>query len=153
MSDESFPAEEGFEPSPERIPRDPADTLRTAMLVYIVVNLLLGVPLMLVPTGFLDFIGVDEPVAAHLGGLRIFGAMLVAWGIAAMLIVARPAGRAYFVTAGALQLSFAAGAVLYSWVVGESLGAVWFQALASIVLIGAAAYLWWARYRARAVMN
>jgi hypothetical protein len=152
MSDESFAGEEPFEPSPERLPRDPADTLRIALLVYLVVNLVVGVPLMLVPTGFLDFIGVDEAIAAELGGLRLFGAMLVAWGIAAMLVVARPAGRAYFVTAGALQLSFGAAAILYTWLVGDSFGAVWFRAVTSAVLVASAGYLWWARYRARAVM-
>ena len=149
-----FP-EEGFEEqeeAPPKRPRDPADTLRIAMVVYIAVNLILGIPLMLIPVGFLDFIGVEEVIAEHLGGLRWVGAVLVAWGIAGILVLARPVGRAYFVTAGSLQLTFAAVAFIYSWWVGESLGDVWFQTLVSVVLVGSAAFLWWARLKARGIL-
>jgi hypothetical protein len=137
---------------PQKPPRDPADTLRLALLVYIVVNLLIGIPLMLIPVGFLDFIGVERNIAEELAGLRWVGAVLVAWGIGGVLVMARPVGRAYFVTVGALQMTFAAVTFLYSWWTGESLGSVWFQTVASVVLVGAAAYLWWARLRARSTL-
>ena len=146
---DSFEAEPVEPPKP---PRDPADTLRLALLVYIVVNLVLGIPLMLVPVGFLDLIGVERNIAEELAGLRWVGAVLVAWGIGGVLVMARPVGRAYFVTVGALQMTFAAVAFLYSWWTGESLGAVWFQTVASVVLVGSAAYLWWARLRARSTL-
>lgn len=154
MTDAEF-GQEGFEEEPPkegRIPRDRADTLRLALIVYIVVNLALGIPLTLVPVGFLDFIGVDQGIAAELGGLRWAGAVLVAWGISAVLVLARPVGRAYFVTVGALQMSFAAAAFLYSWWRHESLGSAWFQVAAGIVLVASAAYLWWARLKARSVL-
>lgn len=146
-------SEPGYEGEPiERAPRDPENTLRAALLVYISVNLLLGVPLTLVPSGFLDLIGINPDTAATLGGLRVFGAMLVAWGVAAMLVIARPIGRAYFVTAGVLQLTFGAVAFVYSWAIGESLGAVWFQVVAAAILSGSAGYMWWARYRVRGLL-
>ena len=154
MTDEGFDQDAfGEEPAPEpRPPRDPADTLRIGLIVYIVVNLTLGIPLLLVPVGFLDFIGVETAIAEQLAGLRWVGAVLVAWGISAVLVLARPVGRAYFVTVGALQMTFAAAAFLYSWWRNESLGSGWFQVAAGIVLVGSAAYLWWARLKARSVL-
>jgi hypothetical protein len=146
---EAFDEESAPEP---RVPRDPADTLRLALIVYIVVNLALGIPLAIVPVGFLDFIGVDPDIAADLGGLRWVGAVLVAWGISAVLVLARPVGRAYFVTVGALQMTLAAVAFFYSWWRNESLGSAWFQVAAGVVLVAAAIYLWWARLKARSVL-
>ena len=135
-----------------REPRDPVDTLRIAMIVYIAVNLVYGVPLTFFPGSFLDVIGVEEASASELGGLRWMGAMLLAWGISGILVLARPFGRAYFVTAGALQLSFAAAAVVYSWLVGDGLGEVWFDTLTAVIFVGSAIYLSWARLKARAVL-
>jgi len=146
---EAFDEEGAREP---RTPRDPADTLRLALIVYVVVNLALGIPLALVPIGFLDFIGVDPVIASELGGLRWVGAVLVAWGISAVLVLARPVGRAYFVTVGALQMTLAAVAFFYSWWRHESLGSAWFQAAAGVVLVASAVYLWWARLKARSVL-
>ena len=131
------------------IPPSPARSLRYAMLWYSAVNLAIGLPLMLVPVEFLRLIGVDDAGAVELGGLRWVGAMLVAWGVAALLIVARPAGRAYFVTAGALQMTFGAGALLYSSIVEEQLGSLWFHTLLTVVFVGTALYLWIVRFRAK----
>jgi membrane protein implicated in regulation of membrane protease activity len=81
------------------------------------------------------------------------GAMLLAWSIAAIQVMARPGGKAVFVTTGALQLTFGALAFLYSWSVREYGWNVWYQAFASILLSGAAIYLWWARMSARKVLK
>lgn len=126
-----------------------AASLRWAMLWYIAVNLAIGLPLMLVPVEFLRLIGVDNATAVELGGLRWVGAMLVAWAVAGMLLVARPGGRAYFVTAGALQMTFGAGALIYSSLVEEQLGSLWFHTLVTVLFVGTAVYLWVARFRAR----
>lgn len=158
MTDEVFP-----EPQPgdgstggdavERRPRDPAATLTSAMLVYIFVNLTFALPLVIFPATYFDVIGVDKVVANDLGGLRWVGAMLLAWSIAAIQVMARPGGKAVFVTTGALQLTFGALAFLYSWSVREYGWNVWYQAFASILLSGAAIYLWWARMSARKVLK
>lgn len=119
------------------------------MIWYIAVNLAIGLPLMLFPAEFLDLIGVDDATAVALGGLRWVGAMLVAWAVAGLMIVARPAGRAYFVTAGALQMTFGAGALIYASIVEEQLAALWFHTLLTVVFVGTAAFLWVARFRAK----
>lgn len=128
---------------------DRSSSLRWAMLWYIAVNLAIGLPLMLVPVQFLDLVGVDDATAIALGGLRWIGAMLVAWAVAGMIIVARPGGRAYFVTAGALQMTFGAGALIYSSVTEEQLGSLWFHTLVTVLFVGSAVYLWVARFRSR----
>ena len=137
---------EAIDPAP---PPDRARSLRWAMLWYIAVNLAIGLPLMLVPVEFLRLVGVDDATAVALGGLRWIGAMLVAWAVAGMIIVARPGGRAYFVTAGALQMSFGAGALIYSSVTEEQLGSLWFHTLVTVLFVASAVYLWVARFRAR----
>jgi hypothetical protein len=119
------------------------------MLWYIAVNLAIGLPLALFPVEFLRIVGVDDATAAALGGLRWVGAMLVAWAVAGTLVLARPAGRAYFVTAGALQMTFGAAALIYSSFFEEQVGSLWFHTAVTVLFAGTAVYLWVARYRAR----
>lgn len=128
---------------------DRSGSLRWAMVWYSVVNLAIGIPLLLFPVAFFELVGVDDAIAAELGAMRWVGAMLVAWAIAALLLVARPEGRAYFVTAGALQMSFGAAALIYSSIVEEQFGALWFHTLITVVFVGTAAFMWVARFRAR----
>ena len=135
-------------PGPPAVPSR-SGILRWAMLWYVAVNLAVGLPLLLIPVQFLSLIGVDDATAIALGGLRWVGAMLVAWAVAALMIVARPAGRAYFVTAGALQMTFGAGALLYSSFAEEQLASLWFHTLITVVFVGTAIYLWVARFRAK----
>ena len=86
--------------------------LTTAMLVYIFVTMLLALPIVIVPGAFFDVIGLDGSVADQMNGLRWVGAVLLAWAVSGILVLARPEGRAIFVTAGALQMSFAALSLL-----------------------------------------
>jgi len=143
---------EDARPEPSVRRRDPADTLRMALVTYVFVNLLVGVPILLVPVGFFETIGVPSIVARDFAGLRWVGAILVAWGVSGLLVMARPYGRAYFVTVGSLQMTFAAAALVFSWQAGEGIGDLWFQASAAIVYAATALYLWWARLRARSVL-
>lgn len=140
-------------PERKRGPRDPAATLTTAMLVYIFVTLLFALPLVIFPAAFFDVVGLSDAEAAALGGLRWFGAVLLAWAISGILVLARPGGRAIFVTTGALQLTFSAVALLYSWSVSEYAWSSWYHGFMTVISIAGAAYLWWARFRARAVLR
>lgn len=159
MTDEARPAPEPASEGEsvglpgERKQRDPASTLTSAMLVYIFVNLAFALPLVIFPAAFFDVIGLDSSVADQLGGLRWVGAMLLAWSIAAIQVMARPGGNSIFVTAGAFQLTFGALAFLYSWSIREYHWALWYHALASLVLTLGAVYLWWARMSARKVLK
>jgi hypothetical protein len=138
---------------PARTPRDPAATLTSALVVYIFVNLAFALPLVIFPAEYFDIIGLDDTVANQLSGLRWVGAVLLAWGITGIVVMARPEGRGVFVTAGAFQLSLAALAFLYSWSIREYEWAAWYQALASGILTMGAVYLWWARLSGRKVLR
>ena len=134
-------------------PRDPAQTLTTAFVVYIFINLALALPLVIFPVSYFEIIGLDDVVADNLGGLRWVGAVLLAWSITAIAVMARPEGRGVFVTAGAAQLTMGALAFLYSWSLGEYRWSTWYQALCSVVLTGGAVYLWWARMSGRKLLR
>lgn len=159
MDEDQFvpPGEESIQPaadaSPQRKPRDPTATLNLAMVVYIFVTLLFALPLVIFPATFFDVIGLDDRTASDLGGLRWVGAVLLAWAISGILVLARPGGRAIFVTTGALQMTLAAVAFLYSWSIGEYAWATWYQAMATVILIATSIALWWARMSGRKVLK
>ena len=139
--------------SPPKPPRDPAATLNLAMLVYIFVTMIFALPLVIFPETFFDVVGLDDRVAADLGGLRWVGAVLLAWAVSGILVLARPGGRAIFVTTGSLQMTFGALAFIYSWSVGEYGWATWYQLLATATLVAASLVLWWARFSGRKLLR
>lgn len=134
-------------------PREPATTLTTAFVVYIFINLALALPLVIFPVAYFEIIGLEDLVADSLGGLRWVGAVLLAWSITGIAVMARPEGRGVFVTAGASQLTLGALAFLYSWSIGEYKWSTWYQALCSVVLTVGAVYLWWARLSGRKLLR
>lgn len=140
-------------PSPEEKKRDPASVLNSAMVVYVFINLLFALPLLIAPAAFFDAIGLRSTVAGDLGGLRWVGAVLLAWAVSGILVIAKPGGRAIFVTTGTLQLTLAALAFAYSWSIGEYEWSLWYQIMATLILAAGAGYMSWARLRGRAVLK
>jgi hypothetical protein len=138
---------------PGRARRDPAATLSMAMVVYIFVNLAFALPLVIFPAAYFNLIGLDDAVADQLGGLRWVGAMLLAWSISGIQVMARPEGKAVFVTTGASQLTLGAVAFLYSWSIREYDWDLWYQIVSSLLLAGGAVYMWWARMSGRKLLK
>lgn len=138
---------------PKAPPRDPATTLTTAMVVYIFINLAYALPLVIFPAAYFDLIGLEDAVAADLGGLRWVGAMLLAWSITAIQVMARPEGKGVFVSTGAFQLTLGALAFLYSWSLREYEWDLWYQILSAVLLTGGAVYMWWARMSGRKLLK
>ena len=68
-------------------------------------------------------------------------------------MLARPGGRAIFVTTGALQLTFGALAFVYSWSISEYEWSLWYHIVATTILVAGAAYMSWARLRGRSVLK
>jgi hypothetical protein len=158
MSEREYGQSEEASGTPERAkaprrPRDPSQTLMSALVVYIFINLALALPLVIFPGAYFDAVGLDPIVADQLDGLRWVGAVILAWAITGILVLARPEGRAVFVTAGAFQLTLGALAFLYSWSIGEYEWATWYQMVVTAVLAVGAVYLWWARLRGRRVFK
>lgn len=140
-------------PADAKRPRDPATTVTTAFVVYIFINLALALPLVIFPVAYFEVIGLDEVIANGLGGLRWVGAVLLAWSITGIAVMARPEGRAVFLTAGATQLTLGALGFLYSWSIDEYRWSTWYQVVCSAVLTGGAVYLWWARLSGRKLLR
>lgn len=156
MTDQPYPEDMGAEGPPDeprRSRRDAGSTLTTAMVVYIFINLAFALPLVIFPAAYFDLIGLDDTVADQLAGLRWIGAMLLAWSIAAIQVMARPEGKGVFVTAGAFQLTLGAISFLYSWSIREYDWNLWYQVLASLVLTAGAVYMWWARMSGRKLLK
>ena len=152
--DQGVPPQPADGAGPEaKKPRDPAATLSASLVVYIFINLALALPLVIFPVAYFEVIGLDDAVADELGGLRWVGAVLLAWSITGIAVMARPEGRGVFVTAGAVQLTLGAIGFLYSWSISEYRWSTWYHVLCSIVLTAGAAYLWWARLSARKVLR
>ncbi len=140
-------------PAKRRIATDPAATLNLAMVVYIFIDMLFALPLLIFPVAFFDFIGMDTGTAEDLGAFRWVGAMLLAWAVSGIFVLARPGGRAIFVTTGALQLSLAALAFLYSWSLDEYTWSVAYHLVATLILVLGSVVLWWARFVGRTVFR
>jgi hypothetical protein len=140
-------------PALKKSKREPAAVLMSAMVVYVFINMLFAIPLLVAPAAFFDAVGLSSVVADQLGGLRWVGAVLLAWAVSGILVLAKPGGRAIFVTTGALQLTFAAVAFVYSWSINEYEWSLWYHLMATLILVAGAAYMSWARLRGRAVLK
>ena len=123
------------------------------MVVYVFINLIFALPVLVAPEAFFDSIGLTDQVADQLGGLRWVGAVLLAWAVSGIIVLARPGGRAIFVTTGALQLTFGAVAFIYSWTISEYEWSTLYHFVATAVLAVGSAYMWWARLRGRSVLK
>jgi hypothetical protein len=140
-----------------RAPRSPGSTLNTALLASAVVALVYGVPILLIPTVFWGDIGGAEGARLEaLESMRWAGGLLGGLGLAAIFAIRDPRGQRTFVTG----LSFAAAAAaagLWLSVLNGEFGdaglAAWFSWLATLLATVVAAYLWWARFKARDLLG
>jgi hypothetical protein len=156
MKDDPQVPDEGQEQAPAtrvRPVKDPTRSLKTAMLAYITVNAVVGLPLLAFPISFLDTVGFDRIVADQLGGIRWVGAVLVAWAVGSSLVIAQPEGRATLVTTGALQMTFAAFTFLWTLSTGEKWGSAAFHIGLLGLFSATALVMWAARFRARKVFR
>ena len=128
--------------------------LRIALIAYIAEHALYGIPMLVWPGLLWETIaGAEGDALKGLESNRWAGALLVAWGFGAILVLLRPRGQRTFLTTIAIQTSLASGALFYSSVTGEfDVVDAWFR-WASVLAIGALAlYLWGARWRARDIL-
>lgn len=151
------PAQPAPQPTPARTPRTPRGTLNLALIAYIAVNLAYGIPLLLAPDFLWGTIAGAAPAAeTALATTRWAGGILIAWAAGAFLLMAVPRGQRTFVTTLALQYSLAAGAIVLSILFGEFEDAGfrdWFPWLSAVLVALVALYLWFARLKARDMLN
>ena len=138
-------------------PRTPRAVLNTGLMVYIAVNLAYGLPMLLWPKLLWETIGGADTDAAGAALLttRWAGGVLVGLAMGAIFVLMRPTGQRTFVTTIAIHTALAAAAILVSAANGEWDDAgveEWFYWLSGIVVASESAYLWYARFKARAVL-
>ena len=142
-------------PEPTSEPLQPGTHLRLAVLAYVAINLLYGLPGAIWPDLIWGTIGgVDSPELEVLAAMRWGGAILVAWAIGGFLVLGRPKGRQTMVTTFALQYTLAAVALATSLFAGEfDFADTWFSVASVLVVAAGAAYLWYARWTGREVLT
>ena len=128
---------------------DGAKTLKAVLVIYTIVVWVYGLWLFFIP-GVLANIAGGNPVDS--GWLRWPGGILIAFGIAALLVRRNPARQGIFVLAISLGTLLSGLALLYSWIVHEYSAGMWFIALATIVVLVVSALLWWGRQKAKAIL-
>lgn len=142
-------------PRSKPVPRPPGSTLRIAVLIYAVLNLVSGTSILVWPSLFWGTIGgADDEALEVIRSVRWGGAILAAFGIGALMVYARPRGQRTFVTSMALQDAGVTAALVFSSLTDEL---VYLDTWFVVALIGATAlsglYLWWARFKARDLLG
>lgn len=155
MSDDRLPPAGPAPEEPTREPLEPGTHLRLSVLLYVGVNLVYGIPMALGPSLLWgDIAGADGRELDALVSNRWVGAALIAWGAGGLLVLLRPGGRQTMVTTFALQFTLAAAFLVISALADEfAFVDTWFVLLAIVVVGFGGAYLWYARWRGRAVLT
>ena len=139
-------------PPPRKEPRTPRQVLSIAMVATATVDLGFGLPALVWPNLLWDTVGgADGGALAALESARWAGALLVAFGIGAVFVLMRPRGQRTMVTVLCIQASLTAAAILFSAANNEFDGVVddWFYWATGAATTLVAAYLWFARFKAR----
>ncbi len=128
---------------------DNVKILKVALIVSAVISFVYGFGFLFVP-GLLVSLSKGNPV--ELGWIRWPGGVIIALGIGALMVYSKPEKQGIFVTSMALATLFAGLGMLYSWIMQEASGAIWFTALPTCILLVLSGLLWWARGQAKGIL-
>ncbi len=153
MSDDA-PRQES-EPKPPKEPRSPGAVVRTALLIYIVVNVAYGLPMLLWPDLIWGTIGGADGLRLEaLESMRWAGGVLLGLAIGAFFAFTRPAGQWTLMMGIGAHTSLAAVGIWLSLLAGEWTPTIdlWFVWLAAIVVPIESLYIWYARFKGRELL-
>ncbi len=154
MTDQNQPDSTPKAAGSARIPRTPEGTLATALLAYAVINGLFGLVLLFFPRFLLDTVGGGADIYDRAFDLfRFSGGALVALAIGALMVLRKPEGQHSLVTVMAIEATLVAAAVIANIAIDDTPTDLWFELIIAIVCAVLAAYLWWARIRARKILG
>lgn len=151
MSDNQEPAAEAQAPKPKK-PRSERAIVRTALFIYIVVNVAYGLPMLLWPELIWDTLGGADTAALEvLSTTRWAGGVLVGLAVGAFFAFTRPAGQWTLMMGIAMQTTLAAVGIWLSLLAGEWTPTIdlWFVWVAAVVVPAESLYLWYARIKGR----
>ncbi len=128
---------------------DDVKVLKVALIILAVIFLVYGFGFLFVP-GILVKLSGGNPV--EFSWLRWSGGVIIALGIGALMVSSKPEKQGIFVTSMALAALFAGLGNLYSWIMQEYSGAIWFTALPTCLLLVLSGLLWWGRGQAKGIL-
>ena len=128
---------------------DTAKMLKVALLLCIVMQLVYGLGLLLIPGPLVTMSGGPKP---EYGWLRWSGGILVGLAYGTYLVFRNPAKQGIYVTMLVLSNLLNAVGHLISIIAGDFTGATWWIVLPMVVTFALAAFLWWARQQAKAIL-
>ena len=128
---------------------DDVKVLKVTLIILAVISFVYGFGLLFVPGILLKLIG-GNPV--EFGWLRWSGGVIIALGIGALMVSSKPEKQGIFVTTMALSTLFSGLGMLYSWIMKEGSGAIWFTALPTCILLALSGLLWWGRGQAKGIL-
>jgi len=128
---------------------DDVKVLKVVLIIAAVSAFVYGFGLLFVP-GLLVKLGGTNPV--EFGWLRWMGGLAIALGIGCLMVSSKPEKQGIFVTSMALAALFAGLGNLYSWIMQEYSGAIWFTALPTCLLLVLSGLLWWGRRKAKGIL-
>jgi len=128
---------------------DDVKVLKFALIILAVSAFVYGFGFLFVP-GILVKLSGGNPV--EFGWLRWSGGVVIALGIGALMASSKPEKQGIFVTSMALATLFAGLGNLYSWIMQEYSGAIWFTALPTCLLLVLSGLLWWGRGKAKGIL-
>ncbi len=128
---------------------DNVKTLKVALIISAVISFVYGFGFLFVP-GLLVSLSKGNPV--EFGWIRWPGGVIIALGIGALMVYSKPEKQGIFVTSMALATLFAGLGNLYSWIMQEGSGAIWFTALPTCILLVLSGLLWWGRGQAKGIL-
>ena len=113
-----------------------------------------GLLLLFFPRFLLDTIGGGADIFDRAFDLmRFSGGALVALAVGALLVLRKPAGQHTLVTVMAIEATLVAAAIITNIAIDDTPTDLWFELVVAIVSAALAAYLWWARIRARKLLQ
>ena len=128
---------------------DDVKVLKVTLIILAVISFVYGFCFLFVP-GILVKLSGGNPV--ELGWLRWPGGVILALGIGALMVSSKPEKQGIFVITMALSTLFAGLGMLYSWIMKEGSGAIWFTALPTCILLVLSVLLFWGRSKAKGIL-
>ena len=123
--------------------------LKVALILYAVVALVYGIGFLIVPG---VWVRMSEGAPVDFGWLRWSGGIIIAFGIAAIMVYRKPEKQGPFVFAIALATLLSGIGMLISLIFHEYSGTIMFIVIPIVLMFVISGLLWWGRQQAKGIL-
>jgi hypothetical protein len=123
--------------------------LKFSLLVAAIVLLVDGISYFLLPSMLVTLSG-EDPI--NFGWVRWAGGVLIALGICTFMVYSKPEKQGIFVLSIALGYLLAGLGLLYSLIMHEYSGVIWFLAMHTCLILVISVLLFWGRSKAKGIL-